>query len=63
MMEAAHEAGTKVFINFSHRFLAEDRVTRYVYQQGLICDLVYGEVLLDDNITVPTMVWGNRRED
>jgi len=63
MMNAAHRAGTRVFINFSHRFLAGDRATRYVYQQGLIGDLVYGEVLLDDNITVPTMLWGNRSRD
>ena len=63
MMDAAHKAGTRVFVNFSHRFLAGDRATRYVYQQGLIGDLVYGEVLLDDNITVPTMLWGNRSRD
>jgi predicted dehydrogenase len=63
MMDAAHKAGTKVFINFSHRFLAGDRATRYVYQQGLIGDLVYGEVLLDDNITVPTMLWGDRSKE
>ena len=63
MMDAAHKAGTKVFINFSQRGLAVNRASRYVYQQGLMGDVVYGEVQLDDNITVPTKMWGGRTKD
>ena len=63
MMEAAHKAGTKVFINFSQRGLDVNRASRYVYQQGLIGDLVYGDACLDDNITVPTHMWGNRSQE
>ena len=63
MMNAAYKAGTKVFVNFSTRGLAVDRATRYLCQQGLIGDVVYGEVLLDDNITVPTQMWGGRTKE
>jgi predicted dehydrogenase len=63
MMDAAHKAGTRVFVNFSTRGLSVDRATRYLYQQGMIGDVVYGEVLLDDNITVPTQMWGNRTKE
>jgi len=63
MMGAAHKAGTKVFINFSQRGLDVYRASHYVYQRGLIGDLVYGEARLDDNITVPTQMWGNRSQE
>jgi predicted dehydrogenase len=63
MMDAAHKAGTRVFINFSQRGLDVYRSSRYVYQKGLMGDLVYGEAKLDDNITVPTQMWGDRSKD
>ncbi len=63
MMDAAHKAGTKVFINFSNRGVGADRATRYVYEQGLIGDLVFGKVLIDDNISVPTQMWGDRSKE
>lgn len=63
MAEAAERAGTRIFINFSNRGSPLDRATYYVIRQGLLGDVVYGEVHLDDNISVPTRMWGERTRD
>jgi predicted dehydrogenase len=60
MMEAADKAGVRVYINFANRFNLMDIATKYVMQQGLIGRPVYGEIRLDDNISVPTRMWGER---
>ncbi|NLF00133.1 MAG: Gfo/Idh/MocA family oxidoreductase [Anaerolineales bacterium] len=60
MVEAAERAGTRIFINFSNRGSALDLATYYVIKQGLLGEVVYGDVHLDDNIVVPTLMWGER---
>jgi len=63
MLEAAERAGAHIFINFSNRGSPLDRATYYVIRQGLLGEVVYGEVHLDDNISVPTHMWGGRTRE
>lgn len=63
MFEAAEKAGARIFVNFSNRGSALDRATYYVIRQGLLGKVVYGEVHLDDNISVPTRMWGGRTRE
>jgi predicted dehydrogenase len=63
MYDAAEKAGARVFINFANRGSALDQATYYVIQQGLLGDVVYGDVHLDDNIVVPTLMWGDRSRE
>jgi predicted dehydrogenase len=63
MVEAAEQAGARVFVHFSNRGSPMDRATYYVIQQGLLGNVVYGQVHLDDNITVPTRMWGGRTKE
>jgi predicted dehydrogenase len=63
IMEVAERAGTRIFLCFSNRSSAMDRATYYVIQQGLLGEVVYGEVRLDDNISVPTRMWGERSRE
>lgn len=60
MVEAADENGTRVFVNFENRFTTMSMATRYVIQQGMIGRPIYGEIKLDDNISVPINLWGDR---
>lgn len=63
MYEAAERAGTRIFINFANRGSALDQATYYVIRQGLLGEIVYGDVYLDDNIVVPTLMWGARSRE
>ncbi|MBC8457471.1 MAG: Gfo/Idh/MocA family oxidoreductase, partial [Deltaproteobacteria bacterium] len=63
MMESADKAGVRVYVNFANRFSSMCIATRYVVQEGLIGRPIYGEIRLDDNISVPTRMWGNRTVD
>ena len=64
MVEAAEKAGTRVFVAFANRGASPlDGATHYVLQQGLLGELVYGEVSVDDNISVPTRMWGARSRE
>lgn len=56
---AVERAGTRFFIDFANRAAPLDIATRYVIQNGLLGKPVYGESRLDDNISVPTRMWGN----
>jgi len=60
MMEAADKAGVRVYVNFANRFAFTCMATKYIMQQGLIGRPIYGEIRLDDNISVPTRMWGER---
>jgi len=61
--EKAEAKKAHLFINFSNRAAQNDIATRYVVQQGLLGKVVYGDVRLDDNISVPTAMWGTRTEE
>jgi len=63
MLEATKKAGAKLWVNLNNRVGPMDRATRYVIQNGLIGKPVYGEVRVDDNIIVPTQMWGNRSKE
>lgn len=63
MYEAVERAGTRLFVDFANRASTLDIATRYVIQQGLLGQVVYGESRLDDNIVVPTAMWGDRSRD
>ena len=63
-MHAAAEAkGVRVFMGFLGRFLHTDMAAKYAISQGLIGEPVYGEARLDDNICVPTALWGDRSRE
>jgi predicted dehydrogenase len=61
--EAVERRQARLFVNFANRGAPLDIATRYVIQQGLLGRVVYGEARLDDNITVPTQMWGIRSQD
>lgn len=63
MYEAAERKGSSLFVMFANRSRPLDIATRYVVRQGLVGRVVYGEVRLDDNIAVPTMMWGTRTKE
>ncbi len=60
--EAVEKHRARLFVNFANRATALDRATRYVAQAGLLGRVVYGEARLDDNISVPRQLWGNRSQ-
>lgn len=57
---AVEQGRARLFVNFANRGAPLDIATRYVIQQGLLGRVVYGESRLDDNISVPTQMWGDR---
>ncbi|MBV7340004.1 Gfo/Idh/MocA family oxidoreductase [Chloroflexi bacterium TSY] len=61
--EAVERTQTRLFINFSNRMDKLDIATRYTVQNGLLGKVVHGEVRLDDNIIVPTEMWGARTKE
>lgn len=61
--EKVEQRGAKLFVNFANRAMPYDLATYYVLQQGLIGQPVYAESRLDDNISVPTRLWGERSRD
>ncbi|MGI6367668.1 MAG: Gfo/Idh/MocA family protein [Anaerolineae bacterium] len=61
--EAVERAGTGFYVNYANRTAPLDIATAYVIRQGLLGPIVYGDVRLDDNISVPTRLWGTRSRD
>jgi predicted dehydrogenase len=60
MRDAVTKAGADLYILFPNRFSPLDRAVSYAMKNKLIGAPVYGDVRLDDNISVPTQMWGNR---
>lgn len=60
MLAACNNAGSKLWVHLNNRVNPMDIATRYVIQGGLIGRVVYGEARLDDNISVPRRLWGER---
>lgn len=58
--EAAERRNAHLFVNFANRAAPNCFATRYAVQKGLLGRVVYGESRLDDNISVPTQMWGQR---
>jgi predicted dehydrogenase len=63
MLEAAEQAGTRIFVHYANRGSGMDQATYYVIRQGLLGEVVYGDVHLDDHISVPTAMWGDRTQE
>jgi predicted dehydrogenase len=63
ILEAAESAGARIFLCFFNRGSPLDQATYYAIQQGLLGEIVYGDVRLDDNIAVPTRMWGGRSRE
>jgi len=63
MLDACRMAGSKLWVHLSNRVNPMDIATRYVIQEGLLGDVVYGEARLDDNISVPRRLWGERSHE
>jgi len=61
--DAVERNGARFFIDFANRASPLDIATRYVIQEGLLGRVVYGESRLDDNISVPTQMWGDRTQE
>jgi len=61
--DAVEKHRARLFVNFANRATPLDIATRYVMQNGLLGTVVYGESRLDDNISVPTQMWGERTRD
>ena len=61
--EAVEQRKARLFVNFANRAVPTDAATRYVIQKGLLGRVVYGEERLDDNITVPLALWGDRSKE
>ncbi|NLV73507.1 MAG: Gfo/Idh/MocA family oxidoreductase [Chloroflexi bacterium] len=63
LYEAIQRQRARFFINFANRTSPLDIATRYTIQSGLLGQVVYGESRLDDNISVPTKMWGARTRE
>lgn len=61
--DAVEQHHARLFVNFANRATPLDIATRYVMQEGLLGHVVYGESRLDDNISVPTQMWGERTRE
>jgi len=61
--EAVERHGARFFVNYANRAMPFDRATYYVLRHGLIGQPVYAESRLDDNISVPTHLWGERSRE
>ena len=58
MLEAAEKNNIKVYVFFPNRFYPLDNAIRLVVKNGYIGTPSYGEMRLDDNISVPINLWG-----
>ncbi len=63
MRDAVLKAGAQLYILFPNRFAPLDRTVRYAFRKKLLGKPVYGDVRLDDNISVPTVMWGKRSRE
>jgi predicted dehydrogenase len=63
MHDAAKRNGSRLWVHLPSRTAPHEIASRYVYQNGLIGDPVYGDLTVDDNISVPTHMWRDRSRD
>jgi predicted dehydrogenase len=60
MAAAARRNGCRLWVHLPSRTAPQEVAARYVYQQGLVGEPIYGDLTIDDNIAVPTQMWGQR---
>jgi len=63
MRAAAERNGCRLWVHLPTRTAPAEIASRYVYQNGLIGDAVYGDLTIDDNISVPTHMWRERSQE
>src|SRR5579862_5666694 len=52
MFDAAKGSGARLWVHLPTRTAPVEIAARYVYQEGLIGEAVYGDLIIDDNISV-----------
>lgn len=62
MLTATRHAGSRLWVHLPSRCAPEEIASRYVVQAGLIGQPVYGDLTIDDNISVPTHMWRERSQ-
>ncbi|HEY3083278.1 MAG TPA: Gfo/Idh/MocA family oxidoreductase [Chloroflexota bacterium] len=63
MLAAAGRAGSRLWVHLPSRCGPAEIATRYVVQEGLIGAPIYGDLTVDDNISVPTYMWRDRSKE
>ncbi|MEM0338040.1 MAG: Gfo/Idh/MocA family oxidoreductase [Candidatus Caldarchaeum sp.] len=63
IFEKVEQSGAKLLINYANRAMPYDLATYYVLKNQLIGQPIYAESRLDDNISVPTRLWGERSRE
>src|SRR5438093_2757439 len=63
MLAAAGRAGSRLWVHLPSRCGLAEVATRYVVQEGLIGAPIYGDLTVDDNISVPTYMWRDRSKE
>ena len=58
LAELFKKEGVTAYVNYANRFLACERATRWCTQRRIVGTPVHAEFRLDDNIGVPTQMWG-----
>jgi len=58
--EAVEARGTKLYVDYANRAHPFDRATRYLLRAGLLGRAVHADSVLEDDIRVPTSMWGER---
>ena len=63
MLAAVNRAGSRLWVHLPSRTAPAEIASRYVVQAGLIGAPVYGDLTVDDNLSVPTFMWRERSRD
>lgn len=63
MADAARRNGCRLWVHLPTRTAPQEIAARYVYQNGLVGDAIYGDLTIDDNISVPTHMWRERSQE
>ena len=63
MLAAAKASGARLWVHLPTRTAPEEIASRYVIQNGLLGDPVWGDLTIDDNISVPTYMWRDRSRE
>lgn len=62
MRDSARRTGSRLWVHLPSRCAPEEIASRYVVQEGLIGKPIYGDLVIDDNISVPTHMWRERSQ-
>lgn len=60
MSDGAKRNGARLWVHLPTRTAPAEIASRYVYQNGLVGEAIYGDLTIDDNVSVPTHMWRDR---